>query len=58
MNPNVMTCSHCGKEADIKSNSRAWDGWQGRMNALLTAWEHICPDCQKQEVIKDAAERA
>ena len=57
MNTTTLQCDHCGKEADLQLSPHAWDGWLGRMNALLTAWEHICPDCQKSEAIQDAAER-
>ena len=57
MDKTTLRCDHCGKEADLEIDPHAWDGWQGRMNALLIDWEHICPDCQKKEIMKDAAER-
>lgn len=55
MTETTMKCDYCGKESDLKDDEHCWDGWIGTYTS--DGIKYKCPDCQKREVIQDAAER-
>ena len=53
---NIMTCSRCGKSADVTKDHHAWDGWAISVNKA----NHevcVCPACQKKETFDQQMDR-
>ena len=55
MTNTIMTCSKCGKEADVSKDPHAIDGWGGVYT--LEGFVHVCPDCIETETMDEAAAR-